>query len=58
MKLNTVFNLILEKVLEDGTTMILPDFYISSEWDTVRNEEDVENFSTGKKIFKFINIHH
>ena len=36
--------------------MILPeDFYISSKCDTVRNEEDVENFSTGRKIFDKIN---
>ena len=33
--------------------MILPeDFYISSECDTVRNEEDVKNVSTSKKYLK------
>ena len=55
-KLNTVFNLILQKVLKDGTAVILPeDFYISSECDIIRNEEDVETFSTGSKIFDKIN---
>ena len=33
--------------------MILPeDFYISPDCDSVRNEEDVENFSRGKNIFE------
>ena len=36
--------------------MILPeDFYISLECDVVRNEEDIEMFSTGEKIFEKIN---
>ena len=50
-KLNTVFNLILAKTQVEGTIMILSeDFYISSECDTVRNEEDIENFSAGKLL--------
>ena len=48
--------MILSKTQEDGTIMILPeDFYISSECDIVRNEEDVETFSTDRKIFDKIN---
>ena len=48
--------MILAKTQVDGTIMILSeDFYRSSECDTVRNEEDVENFSTGRKIFDKIN---
>ena len=36
--------------------MTIPeDFYISSECDIVRNEEDVETFSTCSKIFDKIN---
>ena len=37
----------------DSKTAILPeDFYISSECDTVCNEEDVNNFSMGKNLFE------
>ena len=60
LKINTVLNLILEadKDVGDGSyrTIILEEnFYVSSVCDIIHNEDDINEFSSGEKIFKAVN---